>query len=74
MSLHANSDYLCIFNAFMLQLCSLPAKPCVVDVLENFLKTFCVNYICEPAGDPLCKERDKVRTEKYALKLPPDIV
>ncbi|XP_076445942.1 MSL complex subunit 3-like isoform X2 [Babylonia areolata] len=57
------------------KLCSLPAKPCVVDILEGFMKTFCVNYLCEPAErEPLGKERDKVRSDKHVLKLPPDHV
>ncbi|KAL8616789.1 hypothetical protein ACOMHN_017826 [Nucella lapillus] len=57
------------------KLCSLPAKPCVVDILEGFMKTFCVNYLCEPAErEPGGKERDKVRSDKNLLKLPPDHV
>ncbi|XP_070196637.1 MSL complex subunit 3-like [Littorina saxatilis] len=57
------------------KLCSLPAKPCVMDILEGFMKTFCVNYICEPVErDPLAKERDKTRVEKYVLRLPAENV
>ena len=57
------------------QLCCLPAKPCVVDILEGFMKTFCVNYVCEPVErDPMVKDREKVRSDKYTLKLPAENV
>ena len=39
------------------------------------MKTFCVNYVCEPVErDPLVKDREKVRSDKYILKLPAENV
>ena len=62
-------------NAFVLQLCVLPAKPCVVEILEGFTKTFCVNYICEPVErEPVGKDRDKLRSDKNQLRLPAENV
>ena len=47
----------------------------MVDILEGFMKTFCVNYVCEPVERDLPgKERDKTRSDKYILKLPAENV
>ncbi|KAK7489841.1 hypothetical protein BaRGS_00018863 [Batillaria attramentaria] len=68
---HLEDDYVAVSTKS--KLCSLPAKPCVLDILEGFAKTFCINYICEPVERD-CKDRDKVRTEKNVLKLPAEHV
>ncbi|XP_005105000.1 male-specific lethal 3 homolog [Aplysia californica] len=51
------------------KLTQVPAKPCVVDILESFMKTFCVNYLCDPSGG---REKTRNSSSKHTLKCPPD--
>jgi hypothetical protein len=67
----------CLIELFFEQLCNLPAKPCVVEILERFLKTFCINYVCDPQERELLNNkdpRDKQKIEKILLRLPPENV
>ncbi|BFZ15060.1 hypothetical protein BsWGS_18099 [Bradybaena similaris] len=51
------------------KLTRVPAKPCVIDILESFMKTFCVNYVCDPTGG---REKTRNSSSKHTLKCPPD--
>ncbi|CAL1526835.1 unnamed protein product [Lymnaea stagnalis] len=51
------------------KLTQIPAKPCVVDTLESFMKTFCVNYLCDPSGG---REKTRTSSSKHTLKCSPD--
>ncbi|XP_025087127.1 male-specific lethal 3 homolog isoform X3 [Pomacea canaliculata] len=63
---HLEEDYIAV--SVKSKLCLLPAKPCVLDILEGFMKTFCINYLCESFEQ---KDRDKSRVEKN-IKIPPE--
>ncbi|KAH9487880.1 hypothetical protein Btru_068381 [Bulinus truncatus] len=51
------------------KLTQIPAKPCVVEILESFMKTFCVNYLCDPSGG---REKTRTSSSKHTLKCTPD--
>ncbi|CAG5134644.1 unnamed protein product, partial [Candidula unifasciata] len=51
------------------KLTRVPAKPCVIDILESFMKTFCVNYVCDPTGG---REKTRNSSSKHTLRCPPD--
>ncbi|XP_059170832.1 male-specific lethal 3 homolog isoform X2 [Physella acuta] len=51
------------------KLTRIPAKPCILDILESFMKTFCVNYLCDPSGG---REKTRTSSSKHTLKCPPD--
>lgn len=67
LKLQIDDDYILINKRNMLT--QVPAKPCVVDVLESFMKTFCVNYLCDPSGG---REKTRTGSSKHTLKCPPD--
>ncbi|KAK6976823.1 male-specific lethal 3 [Biomphalaria glabrata] len=51
------------------KLTQIPAKPCVVEVLESFMKTFCVNFLCDPSAG---REKTRTSSSKHTLKCSPD--
>lgn len=67
LKLQIDDDFILINKRNMLT--QVPAKPCVVDVLESFMKTFCVNYLCDPSGG---REKTRTSSSKHTLKCPPD--
>ncbi|GFN79370.1 male-specific lethal 3 [Plakobranchus ocellatus] len=64
---HLENDYILINKKN--KLTNVPAKPCVIDILESFMKTFCVNYLCDPSGG---REKTRTSSSKHTLKCPPD--
>ncbi|RUS81554.1 hypothetical protein EGW08_010684 [Elysia chlorotica] len=64
---HLENDFILINKRN--KLTRVPAKPCVVDILESFMKTFCVNYLCDPSGG---REKTRTSSSKHTLKCPPD--
>jgi len=60
-------DYWSINKKEMLT--AVPASPCVVDVLESFMKHFCVNFLCDPVGQ---REKTRTHSSRHTLKCPPD--
>ncbi|GFS12754.1 male-specific lethal 3 [Elysia marginata] len=64
---HLENDFILINKRN--KLTRVPAKPSVVEILESFMKTFCVNYLCDPSGG---REKTRTSSSKHTLKCPPD--
>lgn len=64
---HLETDFILINKRN--KLTRIPAKPSVVEILESFMKTFCVNYLCDPSGG---REKTRTSSSKHTLKCPPD--
>ncbi|XP_067663103.1 MSL complex subunit 3-like isoform X1 [Haliotis asinina] len=62
-------DYVAIIHGD--KLTKLPASPCVIEVLEGFMKTFCVNLLCEPSEKEKESRRNNNNGHEHTMLCPP---